>query len=180
MLGLCCWAWVFSSCSKQISHCGEICLTNLSHCLSFWRAWALDMQASGTQLSMWAQQSCCKGSVVPQHVGSPWVRDQTHVPCISRLILNHWIWLISSSLVLLCQGWFRNWTCVLRLFSLVWLFVTLWIVACQAPLSMGYSRQEYWNGLPCPPPGYLSNPGIFPTRTRVSYVSCIGRWILYH
>ena len=32
----------------------------------------------------------------------------------------------------------------------------------QAPLSMGFSRQEYWNGLPCPPPGNLSNPGIEP------------------
>ena len=33
-------------------------------------------------------------------------------------------------------------------------------VACQAPLSMGYSRQEYWSGLSCPPPGDLPNPGI--------------------
>ena len=32
--------------------------------------------------------------------------------------------------------------------------------ACQAPLSMGFSRQEYWSGLPCPPPGDLPNPGI--------------------
>ena len=36
-------------------------------------------------------------------------------------------------------------------------------VACQAPLSMGFSRQEYWSGLPCCPPGDLSNPGIEPT-----------------
>ena len=47
-------------------------------------------------------------------------------------------------------------------FSLVWLFVTLWTVACQAPLSMGFSRQEYWSGLPCCPPGDLPNPGIKP------------------
>ena len=40
--------------------------------------------------------------------------------------------------------------------------VTLWTVACQAPLSTGFSRQEYWNGLPCPPPGHLPNPGIEP------------------
>ena len=33
-------------------------------------------------------------------------------------------------------------------------------VACQAPLSMGFSRQEYWSGLPCPPPGDLPNPEI--------------------
>ena len=40
----------------------------------------------------------------------------------------------------------------------VWLFATLWTVAYQALLSMGFSRQEYWSGLPCPPPGDL-----FPT-----------------
>ena len=36
----------------------------------------------------------------------------------------------------------------------------LWTIACQAPLSMGFSRQEYWSGLPCPPPGDLPAPGI--------------------
>ena len=48
-------------------------------------------------------------------------------------------------------------------FSHVWLFVTLWTVACQAPLSMGFSRQEYWSGLPCPPPEDLPDPGIEPS-----------------
>ena len=46
--------------------------------------------------------------------------------------------------------------------SCVQLFVTLWTVACQAPLSMGFSWQDYWSGLPCPPPGDLSYPGIEP------------------
>ena len=41
-------------------------------------------------------------------------------------------------------------------------FVTLWAAACQTPLSMGFSRQEYWSGLPCPPPGDLPNPGTEP------------------
>ena len=36
--------------------------------------------------------------------------------------------------------------------------MTPWIVACQAPLSLGFSRQEYWSGLPCPPAGDLSGP----------------------
>ena len=46
-------------------------------------------------------------------------------------------------------------------FSGVWLFVTLWTVARLAPpLSMKFSRQEYWGGLPCPPPGNFPNPGI--------------------
>ena len=39
---------------------------------------------------------------------------------------------------------------------------TPWTVACQALLSIGFSRQEYWNGLPCSPPGDLPNPGIEP------------------
>ena len=42
------------------------------------------------------------------------------------------------------------------------LFGTPWTAACQASLSMGFSRQEYRNGLPCPPPGHLPNPGIKP------------------
>ena len=50
--------------------------------------------------------------------------------------------------------------CCVSCFSRVWLFVTPWTVAHQAPLSMGFSRQEYWSGLPCPPPGELPNPGI--------------------
>ena len=40
------------------------------------------------------------------------------------------------------------------------LLVTPWTVARQAPLSMGFSRQEYWSGLPCPPPGDLPEPGV--------------------
>ena len=48
-------------------------------------------------------------------------------------------------------------------FSHVKLFETQWPVAHQAPLSMGLSRQEYWSGLPCPPPGDLPDPGIKPT-----------------
>ena len=47
-------------------------------------------------------------------------------------------------------------------FSHVQLFATLWTVVCQAPLSMGFSRQEYWSGLPCPPLGDLLDPGIEP------------------
>ena len=46
--------------------------------------------------------------------------------------------------------------------SRVQLFVTPWTVALQAPLSMGFSRPEYWSGLPCPPPGDLPDPGIKP------------------
>ena len=40
--------------------------------------------------------------------------------------------------------------------------MTPWTVACQDPLSIGFSRTEYWSGLPCPPPANLPNPGIEP------------------
>ena len=53
--------------------------------------------------------------------------------------------------------------CVLSRFSLVQLLVTLWTVAHQAALSMGFSRQENCSGLPCPPPGDRPNPVIEPT-----------------
>ena len=59
---------------------------------------------------------------------------------------------------------------VLCRFSCVRLFVNPWTVACQAPLSMGFSMQGYWSGLPCPPPGDLptssqgSNPHLLQCR----------------
>ena len=52
--------------------------------------------------------------------------------------------------------------CKLSRFSCVQLFGILWTVACQAPLSMGFSRQEHWIVLPCPPPRDLPDLGIKP------------------
>ena len=50
--------------------------------------------------------------------------------------------------------------CMLRRFSCVWLFMIPWTVACQAPLSKGFPKQEYWSGLLSPPPGDFPDPGI--------------------
>ena len=58
-------------------------------------------------------------------------------------------------------------------FSHDWLFVTPWAEVPQAPLSMGFSRQEYWSGLVFPPPGDFPNPG-----SNLSLLQC--RWIFYH
>ena len=55
---------------------------------------------------------------------------------------------------------FANWLCLLSHCSHVQLFETLWSVACQAPLSMRFSRQEYQSRLSCPPPEDLPDPGI--------------------
>ena len=56
-------------------------------------------------------------------------------------------------------------------FNHVWLSETLWTIAWQAPLSMGFSRQENWSGLPCPPPGDLP---WCRGRTCISCSSCIA------
>ena len=47
-------------------------------------------------------------------------------------------------------------------------FETTWTAACQAPLSMGFPRQEYWNGLPFPSPGDLPDPGIEPVSPALA------------
>ena len=57
---------------------------------------------------------------------------------------------------------------VLSCFSCVQLCATLWTVAHQASLSMGFSRQKYWNRLPCPPPGDLPNPGMEPASPALA------------
>ena len=64
--------------------------------------------------------------------------------------------------------------CVLSPFSCVRLFATQWTVACQAPLSVGFSRQEYWSGLPCPHPGDLPGPGIEPAS--LMFTALAGRF----
>ena len=64
------------------------------------------------------------------------------------------------SLILCGDTWHWKWKCYLP--SCVQLFVTSWTVAHQAPLSMGFSRQEYWSRLPFPSPRDLLDPGIEP------------------
>ena len=61
-------------------------------------------------------------------------------------------------------------------FSYVWLFLILWIIAQKAPLSMGFSRQEYWSGLLYPLPGHLPDLGIEPASL---FGFCSGRQVLY-
>ena len=68
---------------------------------------------------------------------------------------------------------------MLSLFSRVWFFATSWTVAHQAPLSMGFSRQEYWSGLPCRLPGHLEDltQGLKPC---LLCLTCIDKWVLYN
>ena len=83
----------------------------------------------------------------------------SHFHCFMHLfmLLTH-----LKNLVLLLHHPTDVHTCMLSCFSHVWLFAILWTIACQAPLSMGFAKQEYWSGLPCPLPGDLLDPGIEP------------------
>ena len=87
---------------------------------------------------------------MPSSMGPSWPRDPTCIPCTGRQILY------------CCAIWGSPYwhTLLLSRFSCVWLFVTPWNAACQAPLSTGFPRQEYWIGLPFPPPRDLPDPGI--------------------
>ena len=55
-------------------------------------------------------------------------------------------------------------------------FATLWNVACQAPLSMGFSRQEHWSGLSCPSPGDLPNQEIKPGSPAAPSLQADSLW----
>ena len=74
----------------------------------------------------------------------------------SRLTLTPW----PFASIVLNHLW--KWKVKVKWLSRVWLFVTPWTVAYQAPPSMGFSRQEYWSGVPFPSPGDLPDPGIEP------------------
>ena len=107
-------------------------------------------------------------------------RDQTLVSCIAGIFFTIWTTREAQDTILKAHKIGYNkvecaW--VLSLFNHVWLFATLWTVALQAPLSVGFSRQEYWSGLSCPPPRDLPDLRIKPMS---HYVSFIGRWVLYN
>ena len=67
---------------------------------------------------------------------------------------------------------------VLSCFSRGRLFVTLWIVARLAPLSMEFSREQYWSGLPWPSPGNFPNPGIKPTLCLLCLRALVGDFFI--
>ena len=72
---------------------------------------------------------------------------------------------------------FYRHVCILSHFSHVWLFATLWTVACQASLSIGILQAKILEQVTMP----SSRGSSWPRdESHVSYVSCIGRWVLYH
>ena len=71
--------------------------------------------------------------------------------------------------------------CVLNNFNNLQLFATVWTVTHQALLSMGFSRQEYWSGLPCPPSGDLPTTGTEPVLPTYLFFKHLGStYILFY
>ena len=84
----------------------------------------------------------------------PWVKAPNFRGCgLHHLCQTSFVFWCFSVLCYVCCA----------VLSRVWLFATPWTVARQAPLSLGFPRQEYWSGLPFPSPGDLPDPGIEPT-----------------
>ena len=179
MLGPCCCSRAFSSrgewgysldCGGQASDCSDFC----------WAAWGLQHAGFG---SCWggAQLLCLVGSsqardwtrvpCVARWTLNHWTTRETpdffFFWLYTSEISSPSICLFSVSLPLCNCCKFHSKVCVracvgvcacvcmcvLSHFSCVRLFATPWTVAHQAPLSTGFSRQGYWSGLPCPPPG---------------------------
>ena len=130
-------------------------LSSFSHIQLFATLWTVACQAP---LFMgFSKQKYWSGFAMTSPRGFSWPRDLTsfsYVSCIGRQVLYYYCLLESPTKV----KWKWKW------YSLghVLLFATPWSVAHQAPLSMKFSRQEYWSGLPCPPPGDAPNWGIEP------------------
>ena len=79
--------------------------------------------------------------------------------------ITYWLWKRLDGWRILCSCQVASWVGIfpeVTVLNRVQLFATPWTVACQAPLSMGFSRQEHWSGLPFPSPGDLPDPGIIP------------------
>ena len=104
-----------------------------------------DFPSGGLSLCVWPRVREWLREVIAQvnkyvGVGYDWREEKTH-KCTTQMLSY-----------LVCAPWLSH-------FSRVWHCATPWTVACWSPLFMGFSRQEYWSGLPCPPPGILPSTG---------------------
>ena len=115
--------------------------------LKFWENYILIMETlEGNQVSVFIFYQImyrCSFFSSPKHFIEP---IQKGLPGYS--IMEYKRTLFSS-----VSEWVKSLSCV-------WLSTTLWAIACQAPLSVGFFRQEYWSGLPFPSPGDLPDPGV--------------------
>ena len=124
---------------------------------------------------LWNQAELASNSLAISHFIAEW-------PCLSNLTtMNVYsIFKIGTLIQTFYQTaiWFcitvsgTACVCLLSGFSHIRFCGTLWTVARQAPLPLGLSRQEYWTGLPCPPPGDFPNPRLL----GISCISCWATW----
>ena len=106
----------------------------------------------------WTEQPGGLQSMGSQRVRHDWAANTSTFIYMCVCVCVH----CSLLTLTLSPGFYFSCACMLSCFNHVWLFVTLWTVAHQAALSIGFSRQEYWSGLPFLSPGDLPNPGIKP------------------
>ena len=119
-----------------------------------------------TPFCKWTSRSWEIVLVAPQITCPAWFHHRIQMQVSKFWVLNHqpcylpsWI----SPNLRECPAWgdISAFKCAMSVKSYLTLCdPILWTVACQAPLSMGFSRQEYCSGLPHPPPGYLPDPGM--------------------
>ena len=145
-------------------HCRQI-LYQLSHQGSprilEWVAYPFS-RGSSSQTRDWTQVSCIAGRFFTRWATREALQQAHHQKFSSYLppqIKSTWPTLPDPHPIPLVTTALFSVICVL---ICIWLIATPWTVARQAPLSMGFSRQEYWSGLSCPPPGDLPDPGIEP------------------
>ena len=140
------------------------------------RGW--ELKQAGTSVFAWSYQELCLMETQIFHC-SAHIRRLRQTCCVLVLGLQ-----IKSSEWVNLQVWkawimntqFMHARVCVCVFSRIRRFLIPWSVACQAPLSLGFSRQEYWSGLPFP----SISRGSSQSRDRpwVSYVSCTGRLVL--
>ena len=137
---------MFNHCFLVIKFCKTLCDST-------------DCSPPGSSVHRILQAGILEWVAMPSSRGPSLPRDQTHVSyvsCVARWVLYHWHHLGSL-----------YWSCVLATQSCPTL-VTPWTVTCQAPLSMEFSRQEYWSGLPFPSPRNRLDPGIEPRSSHTA------------
>ena len=117
--------------------------------------------AGGSQRLWTGSYLAWKGPKHPGHCFHPWYASSPAGPQNERLEVKGLTALDSGPVI--PRRVDTDWCLCAQLLSHVRLFAAPWTVAHRAPLSIGCSRQEYWSGLPFPPPGALPHPGIKPT-----------------
>ena len=112
-----------------------------------------------SNITLCAEEVGSQYTLLPEGSRHRFVHSASFHLCILGIYVIFW-YIRGNSPWRFFQRFLHSWDHVLSHFSRLQLFATVWTIARQALLSTGFSRQEYWSGLPFPPPGDLPNPGI--------------------